>query len=364
MRAMRLHSLGVWPSDLPSISSSGGTDTAVRPSAPDLRLDEVPTPRPGPGDVLLAVSVCGVCRTELDEAEGRAPPSELPRTLGHQVVGTVVECGAAAPVSLVGRRVGVGWIFSACGACEWCEAGNENLCPDFRATGRDAEGGYAEFMVAPAAFVHELPEGIDDVRVAPLLCAGAIGYRSLRLTGLLEGPLSGRRLGLTGFGASAHLVLRLVRAAFPELRVFVFARSEAERAFARELGAAWTGDTTSRAPERLHAIIDTTPAHTPVLEALRNLAPGGRLVINAISKETADLGSWLGFDYHRDLWEEREIKSVANVTRRDVREFLELVARAHFLPEVTVYPLAEAGRALSELKAGHVRGAKVLRVRE
>lgn len=312
----------------------------------------------------MEVSVCGVCRTELDEAEGRAPPSALPRILGHQVVGTVVECGVAADAHLLGRRVGVGWIFSACGVCEWCAVGQENLCPEFRATGRDVEGGYAEFMVAPADFVHELPDDIDDERVAPLLCAGAIGYRSLRLTGLLDGPPARRRLGLTGFGASAHLVLRLVRAAFPHLDVFVFARSEAERSFARELGAVWTGDTTSRAPERLHAIIDTTPAHTPVLEALRNLAPGGRLVINAISKESADLGSWLDFDYHRDLWEEREIKSVANVTRRDVRDFLELAARGQLLPEVTVYPLAEAGRALSELKAGQVRGAKVLRVKE
>lgn len=354
MRALRLHQLGVWDSPLRS--------------TPDLRLETVPDPRPGPGELLIAVHACGVCRTELDEIEGRAPPSSLPRILGHQVVGRVVDRGAGVARPALGQRVGVAWIFDACGHCEWCREGRENLCPSFVATGRDVDGGYAELMVVPAAFAHELPANVDEARLAPLLCAGAIGYRSLRLTGLPERarelaagapPL---RLGLTGFGASAHLVLRLVRAAHPGIEVYVFARSERQRAFARELGAVWTGATEDRAPTPLHAIIDTTPAHQPILEALRNLAPGGRLVINAISKQTDDLGAWQSFDFHRDLWLEREIRSVANVTREDVRELVALASQLRFLPEVTEYPLAEAPRALQELKSGHVRGAKVLRM--
>lgn len=360
MRAMRLHALGSWDAELESAPSP-------TTPAPVLRLDEVPVPRPSPGEVLLEVRACGVCRTELDEAEGRAPPSALPRTLGHQVVGRVVEVGRDVEPTWVGRRVGVGWIFGACGACEWCVAGYENLCPEFRATGRDAEGGYAEFMVAPAAFVHELPDTLTDTEVAPLLCAGAIGFRSLRLTGLIEPPASGQtrratRLGLMGFGASAHLVLRMIRTAFPEIDVYVFARNDGERVFARELGAVWAGDIAEPAPEALHAVIDTTPAHGPLLESLRKLAPGGRLVVNAISKEARDLSRWLDFDFHRDLWLEREVKSVANVTRKDVRDFLALAASARFLPEVTEYPLEEAERALLELKRGQVRGAKVLRI--
>lgn len=354
MRALRLHELGSWAS------------STRRP--PDLRLETIPDPRPGPGEVLVAVHACGVCRTELDEIEGRAPPSSLPRILGHQVVGRVVERGTGVAHPELGQRVGVAWIFDACGRCEWCLGGRENLCPGFVATGRDVDGGYAELMVVPSGFTHELPADVDEARLAPLLCAGAIGHRSLRLTGLPERarelaagapPL---RLGLTGFGASAHLVLRLVAAAHPGIDVYVFARNEQERAFARELGAVWTGDTQERAPALLHAVIDTTPAHRPVLEALRNLLPGGRLVINAISKQSDDLDAWQGFDFHRDLWLERQVLSVANVTRQDVRELISSASEHRFLPEVTEYPLEEAPRALRELRAGHVRGAKVLRV--
>lgn len=347
MRVLRLHALGTW----------GGA------TPPDLRLEQVDDPRAEAGQVLIAVNVCGVCRTELDEIEGRAAPSALPRILGHQVVGRVVERGAGVTTPKIGQRVGVAWIFSACGTCEWCLTDQENLCPHFVGTGRDVDGGYGELLAVPAAFVHELPEDIDDARLAPLLCAGAIGYRSLRLTGLLERlSKTTLRLGLTGFGASAHLVLRMVEATMPGLEVFVFARSATEREFARELGAVWAGDTSERAPAPLHAIIDTTPAHLPILEGLRNLAPGGRLVINAISKQTDDRNVWETFDYHRDLWMEREIKSVTNVTRRDVRDFVALAQKARLLPEVTEYPLEDAPRALEELKLGRIRGAKVLRI--
>ena len=318
----------------------------------------LPEPEPGEGEILLRVSACGVCHTELDEIEGRTPPPVYPVVLGHQVVGRIAALGENAGRFRIGTRVGVGWIHGACGTCEACRAGHENLCPSFRATGRDVNGGYAEFMSVPEAFAHPIPEVFSDAEAAPLLCAGAIGYRSLRLTDLSDG----QPLGLTGFGASAHLVLKLVRHLFPRTRVFVFARSERERGFARDLGAAWAGATEEAPPERLRAIIDTTPAWKPVVEALGHLEPGGRLVINAIRKEERDKTELLALDYPAHLWMEKEIKSVANVTRRDIREFLQLAAEIPIRPEVEEYPLAQANRALADLKAGRIRGAKVLRV--
>jgi propanol-preferring alcohol dehydrogenase len=323
-----------------------------------LRMETLPDPAPGPGEVLIRVVTSGVCHTELDEIEGRTPPSTLPMVLGHQVVGSVVGVGPGVTRHQVGDRVGVGWIFSACGECSYCRGGQDNLCPDFRATGRDAHGGYAELMVAPEGFAYAIPEVFSDAEAAPLLCAGAIGYRSLRLTGIQNG----QSLGLTGFGASGHLVLKMVRHRFPDTRVAVFARSAKEREFALELGAAWAGDTTDRAPEGLDAIIDTTPVWKPVLEGLRNLAPGGRLVINAIRKEDTDKDVLLSLDYAEDLWMEREVKSVANVARRDVVEFLELAAEIPIRPEIQEYPLADANVALQELRNSKIRGAKVLRI--
>ncbi len=323
-----------------------------------LALENVDDPVPVGDQLLLDVAVCGVCHTELDEIEGRTPPREVPAILGHQVVGRVVARGPDARAIEVGTRVGVAWIHSACGKCAHCLAGNENLCPEFVATGRDVAGGYAERMVVPEGFAHPLPDAISDLAAAPLLCAGAIGYRSLRLTGLEDG----QRLGLTGFGASAHLVLAMARRRLPRSEVFVFARSPTERAFALELGAVWAGDSDEIAPAPLDAIIDTTPAWKPVLGALANLAPGGRLVINAIRKEDHDRELLASLDYARHLWLEKEIKSVANVTRRDVREMLALAAEAGLAPEVQEYVLEEANTALVELKRGGVRGAKALRV--
>jgi len=319
---------------------------------------EAPEPAPGKGEILIRVAVCGVCHTEIDEIEGRTPPPAFPVIPGHQVVGRVAALGPDIGRFRPRDRVGVGWIHWACGFCDACRSGNENLCSQFRATGRDVNGGYAEFMTVPEAFAHHIPEVFTDAEAAPLLCAGAIGYRSLRLAGLSDG----RNLGLTGFGASAHLVLQTVRRLFPHAKTFVFARSERERAFARELGAAWTGATEAEPPEKLHAIIDTTPAWKPVVEAMKHLLPGGRLVINAIRKEEKDKTELLRLDYPAHLWLEKEIKSVANVARRDIAEFLELAADIPLRPEVEEYPLAEANRALAELKAGKIRGAKVLRI--
>jgi propanol-preferring alcohol dehydrogenase len=319
---------------------------------------EMPDPEPGPGDILLQITVCGVCHTELDEIEGRTPPPRLPIILGHQVVGKVAAAGAGAGRFRIGDRVGVAWIYSACGRCRFCRAGDENLCPDFKATGRDAHGGYAQFMTVPESFVHPIPADLNDTEAAPLLCAGAVGYRSLRLTGLQDG----HAIGLTGFGASGHLVLKMVRHRYPGARVFVFARSPSQRTFAKELGAVWAGGTEDKAPEALDAIIDTTPAWKPVVEALDNLVPGGRLVINAIGKEDGDKEELLRLDYPAHLWLEKEIKSVANVTRRDVAEFLALAAEMAIRPAVQEFALEEANQALLELRTRKIHGAKVLRI--
>lgn len=321
-----------------------------------LRPVNLPDPTPGRGEILLRLTCSGVCHTELDEIEGRSAPPRLPVVPGHQAVGRVAALGEGCSRFREGERAGAAWIFSACGECPACRRGDENLCPSFRATGRDADGGYAEFLVVPEAFAHPIPDVLSDAEAAPLLCAGAVGYRSLRLAGLRDGEV----LGLTGFGASNHLVLRMARVLFPQSPVFVWARSGPEREFARELGAAWAGDTPEPPPEPCRAIIDTTPAWNPVVEALRRLAPGGRLVINAIRKEGGDLAALLRLDYGRDLWLEREVKSVANVTRADVRQCLDLAARAGVRPEVQTYPFEEANGALVELKARKIRGAKVL----
>lgn len=323
-----------------------------------LKITEMPDPAINDGEILIKVSACGVCHTELDEIEGRTPPSTLPVIPGHQVVGVVFERGKLANKFKIGDRVGIGWINSACGVCPACLSGNENLCPDFKATGRDVHGGYAQYLAVSENFAFKIPEEFSDGQAAPLLCAGAIGYRSLRLTHLVDG----QRLGLTGFGASAHLVLKMVRHRYPRTEIFVFARSEKEQKFALELGAAWAGDTGAESPKKLHAMIDTTPVWKPVVEALNNLEPAGRLVINAIRKEEVDKEYLLQLDYPRHLWMEKEIKSVANVARGDIEDFLNLAAQMSIIPEVEEYALNEANHALMELKEGKIRGAKVLRM--
>jgi propanol-preferring alcohol dehydrogenase len=323
-----------------------------------LELVNLPDPVPGKKEILVKVSACGVCHTELDEIEGRTPPPRLPVVLGHQVVGRVEETGSKASVFKIGERVGVAWIYSACGKCKFCLEGNENLCGDFKATGRDANGGYAQYMTVSEDFAYRIPDVFSDSEAAPLLCAGAIGYRSLRLTGLKDG----RNLGLTGFGASAHLVLKMVRHTYPNAKVFVFARNPKERAFSKELGAVWAGDTAEESSAKLDSIIDTTPVWKPIVEALKNLEPGGRLVINAIRKEEVDKEYLLRLDYPAHLWLEKEIKSVANVARRDVSEFLELAAEIPIKPKVQEFTLEEANKALVELKTSKIRGAKVLRI--
>jgi propanol-preferring alcohol dehydrogenase len=256
--------------------------------------------------------------------------------------------------------VGIAWIHSACGKCKFCLEGRENLCADFKATGRDAHGGYAEYTVVPENYAYPIPGIFSDAEAAPLLCAGAIGYRSLRLTGVKDGE----NVGLAGFGASGHLVMKMLRFRYPKSKVFVFSRTRQERDFSTELGAFWTGDMAEESPEKLRSIIDTTPAWRPVVEAMKNLERGGRLVINAIRKEDTDKTELLGLEYSRDLWMEREIRSVANITRKDVSEFLDLASEIPIKPEIREFPLEDANRVLLEIKERKIRGAKVLKVVE
>ncbi len=324
----------------------------VTPRSQPLSLRDVSRPRPVADEVLIEVAACGVCHTELDEIEGRTPPPRLPVIPGHEVVGRVAECGPQSSRFAPGERIGVGWIFSSDGT-EF-----ENLSPEFRATGRDANGGYAEFMTVSERYAYPIPGSVADEHAAPLLCAGSIGYRALKLTGLEDG----RVLGLTGFGGSGHLVLQLSKYLYPASPVFVFARSDVERRFALELGADWSGATEATPPQRLDAIIDTTPAWQPVLAALAVLRPGGRLVINAIRKQADDAGLLASLRYEDHLWLEKEIKSVANITHRDIAEFLPIAADIPLAVEIECFALEDANRALRELRAGDVRGAKVLSI--
>lgn len=323
-----------------------------------LKLVELPKPEPGTGEILIKVSVCGICHTEIDEIEGRTAPPNFPVIPGHQVVGTVEKTGSDQSVLKVGDRVGVAWIYSACGKCDYCLSGNENLCDEFKATGRDVNGGYAEYMVVPERFAYHIPAIFSDAEAAPLLCAGAIGYRSVSLCNMENG----KRIGLTGFGASAHLVLKLIKYQYPDSKVYVFARNKDQREFALELGAEWTGDTADMPPELLDAIIDTTPVWKPLVHAMECLKPGGRLVINAIRKENADIEYLLKLDYERHLWMEKEIKSVANVTSLDVKEFIRIAAEMPFKPEVVLYPFEKANQALMDIKQSRIKGAKVLSI--
>jgi len=321
-----------------------------------LKLAEMPVPTPGDKEILVKVSACGVCHTELDEIEGRTPPPKLPVILGHQIVGKVEALGKKTRKFRIGDRIGIAWINSACGKCSFCRESRENLCEDFVATGRDANGGYAEYTTVSEDFAYAIPAVFSDAEAAPLLCAGAVGYRSLRLTGLKNG----QNLRLIGFGASAHLVLTVARHKYPESRVFVFSRTEGERKFAMELGACWAGDFGDVPPEKLHCAIDTTPVWRPLVDTLRHLERGGRMVINAIRKEDADKEYLLKLDYSHDLWMEKEIRSVANVTRKDVEEFLRIAAEIPIRPEIQLYGLLDANRAILELKQRKIRGAKVL----
>ena len=316
-----------------------------------LRMMDLPDPVPGPKEILVKVSVCGVCHTELDEIEGRVQPT-LPIILGHEIVGRVEGLGTEVRKFNPGDRVGIAWINSACGKCHFCREGNENLCPEFRGTGCHANGGYARYTVVSEDFAYSIPEKFSDSGAAPLLCAGAIGYRDLRLSGIKPG----QTLGLFGFGASAHIVLQV--AAYWGCELFVFTRSEEHQTLAKRLGAAWAGGPTDKPPKALHAAIDFTPVGETVRNALGVLEKGGRLVIAVIRKRDPVPP----LEYARFLWDEKEIKSVANITRKDALDFLPLAAQIPIVPEVQEFPLEEANKVLLLLKQGRIQGAGVLRI--
>ena len=325
-----------------------------------LKLVEIPIPQPSEKQILLKVLACGICHTELDEIEGRTPPPNLPIILGHEVVGKVENKGPGVTKYKNGDRVGVAWIFSSCGKCRYCISGNENLCEEFKATGRDANGGYAQYMVVSEDFAYPIPEVFTDFEAAPLLCAGVVGYRAIRLTNIKDGDI----LGLFGFGASAHIVIQVIKYKFPNSKVFVFTRpgQEEHQRLAKELGADWTGATGDNPPEKLNCAIDFTPVWNPVVEGMKVLNKGGRFVINAIRKESIDKENLLKLNYGRDLWQEKELKSVANVARRDALEFLPLAAEIPIKPKVQLFDLEDANRALNLLKKGRIQGAGVLKM--
>ena len=324
-----------------------------------LKAVDIPVPEPSENQVLIHISACGVCRTDIDEIEGRTPPLKFPVIPGHQVIGRVEKSGKSARIFREGDRVGVGWIFRTCGRCKYCLGGNENLCESFMATGRDADGGYAEYMVVDENFAYPVPGVFSDTEAAPLLCAGAIGWRCLRLSGMKNGEI----LGLYGFGASGHIVIQAAKYLYPDSEIYVFTRSQEEQKLAIRLGASWAGNIPDRSPQPLDAAIDTTPAWFPVICALKNLGRAGRLIINAIRKESKDKNALYGIEYESHLWLEKEIKTVANVSRRDISEFLQTAAKILIKPEVTIYHLHEASKALWDLKQGGLPGAKVLVMR-
>lgn len=319
-----------------------------------LELIEFPVPVPDSRQILVKVAACGICHTELDEIEGRVIPPQFPIILGHEVVGRVEALGSEVTRFKKGDRVGIAWIYSSCGRCKFCNRGDENLCDQFKATGLHAHGGYAQYTVVSEDFAYPIPERFSDSQAAPLLCAGVIGYRALRLSGIKPGEI----LGLFGFGASAHIAIQVAK--HWNCEVFVFTREgQAEHQnLAKKLGASWVGVTGETPPEKLRCAIDFTPVGEPVREALRILEKGGRVVVNAIRK----INPIPELEYANYVWYEKELKSVANVARQDALEFLPLAAEIGITPEVQAFELAQANEALALLKQGKMQGAGVLRI--
>jgi alcohol dehydrogenase, propanol-preferring len=313
-----------------------------------LRLAEAPVPEPGPGQVLVRVRACAVCRTDLHVTDGELSNPKLPLVLGHQIVGEVVQSGADSRRFRDGDRVGVAWLGWACGRCEFCREGHENLCPRALFTGYTLDGGYAEYALADERFCYPIPDAYPDLQAAPLLCAGLIGYRSLRLAGQAS------RLGLYGFGAAAHIVTQVARHRGQRVFAFVRAGDEAAARFAMEMGAEWAGDSLGPAPEPLDAAIIFAPAGELVPAALRAVRPGGVVVCGGI--HMSDIPS---FPYEL-LWGERVLRSVANLTREDGEEFLTLAPQVPVHTQVEAHPLEEADLTLGRLRAGEIHGAAVL----
>lgn len=313
-----------------------------------LRLAELPVPRPGPGQVLLRVRACAVCRTDLHVADGELPEPKLPLVLGHEIVGEIVAAGEGARRFSPGARVGVPWLGYTCGACRYCRSGRENLCGEARFTGYHLDGGYAEYTVADERFCFALPPRYPDLSAAPLLCAGLIGYRALRFAGGAE------RLGLYGFGAAAHIVAQIARHQRRSVYAFVRPGDERAKRFAVDMGAVWAGDAGERPPEELDAAILFAPVGDLIPAALRAVRRGGEVICAGI--HMSDIPS---FPYDL-LWGERTVRSVANLTRADGEEFLALAPTVPIHTEVVTYPLFDANEALADLRAGRISGAAVI----
>ncbi len=312
----------------------------------------VPTPKPGVGEILVRVSHCGVCHTDLHTVEGELQAVSLPRVPGHEVVGIVAGAGEGTSGRFaIGERVGVAWLHSACGKCRFCRSGRENLCPDAVFTGLSADGGYAEYLRVPEAFAYSVPAGFGNAEAAPLLCAGIIGYRALRVSGIGSGGV----LGLYGFGASAHIAIQIAKHWGCE--VYAFSRSQEHRALARELGATWTGTAQDEPPRKLDAAVIFAPAGSLVPEALRVLDRGGAVALAGITMTPIP-----ELDYGRYLYQERAVRSAANATRRDGEELLALAAQIPIRTTVQTFPLAEANQVLRALKEGRITGAAVLEI--
>ncbi len=313
-----------------------------------LQAVDTAVPEPGPGQIRLKVKMCGVCHTDLHTVEGELEIPQLPITPGHQIVGLVDKVGEGSGRFQSGERVGVAWLSWTCGKCEYCLNGLENLCPNARFTGLHADGGYAQYCLVDERFAYPLPPGFTDAEASPLLCAGIIGYRSLRLSGIKPGG----NLGLYGFGGSAHLVIQVAR--HWDCQVYVFTRSQEHRAHAEELGAVWTGSAQERPPEALDAGITFAPAGWIIPLALSHLKPGGTVAINAIHMSPIP-----EMDYNL-IYGERVLRSVANFTRKDAEDFLKLAAAIPIKTSVEIYPLTEANAVLQKLKKSQIRGAVVL----
>lgn len=313
-----------------------------------LVLQDLPVPRPGAGEVLVKVAACAVCRTDLHVVDGELPDPKLPLVPGHEVVGRVEELGAGVRDFRIGERVGLPWLGWTCGECEYCLSARENLCERARFTGYTIDGGYAEFVLADARFAFRIPEAFEDVSAAPLLCAGLIGYRSLRKAG------DAKRLGIYGFGAAGHIVAQVARSEGREVFAFTRPGDKDAQEFARTLGAHWTGGSDETPPQQLDAVIIFAPIGPLVPAALRVLKRGGKVVCGGI--HMSDIPA---FPY-RDLWHERSICSVANLTRRDAEEFLKLAPQVPIRTETQTFPLEQANEALEALRSGKLRGAAVL----
>ncbi|THJ24119.1 MAG: zinc-binding alcohol dehydrogenase family protein [Nitrospira sp. CG24E] len=326
-------------------------DHAADVATDPLQLREFPIPAPGPGEVLVRVTVCGVCRTDLHVIEGELANPTLPLIPGHQAVGIVSQVGAGVTARSIGERVGIAWLQATCGLCEFCTSGRENLCELARFTGYQVDGGYAEYALVPAAFAYPIPPVFSDEEAAPLLCAGIIGYRALRLSGIRPG----QRLGLYGFGASAHIAIQIAR--HWGCRVYVSSLKPEHQDLARELGAAWVGGATDRPPDKLHGSIIFAPAGELVPPALRSLERGGTLALAGIHMTPIP-----SLDYDREVFGERTIRSVTANTRQDGLDLLREAAAIPIKPHTVRFPFGEANRALRSLKSGSFQGAAVLSI--